>query len=248
MFAGKFHGIFHIVFQAAILREVVVDDLFGFRAFDAELVAEVGSPGAVDDAEIYGFGRPALLGAYLVDGHAEYARGRGLVDVLLQLEGFEHSLLMADFGDEPQLDLGVVGGKQQMVFVAGNKRFANLPAFGSADRDVLQVGVLAAQAAGGGQSLVERGVHTARARIDERGQGVDVGAFEFHQRAVLQDVGANRVLRGQRAENILVGGVLTAFHFFTRVGQFHPVEQHFAHLFGAGNVEREPRFVQNFLF
>ena len=62
VFAGELYGGFHVVFQPLVLCEIVFDEFFGFGAFDAELVAEVGGAGAVNDAEIDGFGGAALVG------------------------------------------------------------------------------------------------------------------------------------------------------------------------------------------
>ena len=62
--------------------------------------------------------------------------------------------------EHAELDLRVVGRDQHVAGV-GDERAADLAAELGADRDVLQVRIAAAQAAGGGDRLVEAGVHAA---------------------------------------------------------------------------------------
>ena len=59
----------------------------------------------------------------------------------------------------------------------------------------------------GRDRLVERGVDAARARIDEGGQGVRVGALELRQLAVLQDLPGQRVPERQLLQHVHVGRV-----------------------------------------
>src|SRR5215208_954465 len=81
---------------------------------------------------------------------------------------------------DAELDLRVVGRDQHVPRV-GDKGPADLAAEWRANRDVLQVGVAAAQASGGGDRLVEARVDAAGLRVHELGQGVDIGALQLHQ-------------------------------------------------------------------
>ena len=106
-------------------------------------------------------------------------------------------------GEDAELDLRIVGGEQLPAGFAGDERRADFAAFVGADRNVLQVGVAGAEAAGRGDDLVERGVDAAGIGMDHRRQRVDVGAFELRVLAIFDDLfreadGLRRVARGRR--------------------------------------------------
>ena len=96
-------------------------------------------------------------------------------------------------GEDPQLDLRVVGGQQLPARLAGDERRADFAAFLGADGDVLQVRVAGAEPARGGDDLVERRVDAARFGVDHRRQRVDVGVLELRVLAVLDDLRRQRV-------------------------------------------------------
>ena len=80
--------------------------------------------------------------------------------------GLLQHLFAGEVGEDAQLDLGVVSTEQRPA-VLGKKGLADAAAVFGANRDVLQVRVAAAQSPGGGDGLVEVGVHTP--------------CFRFHQ-------------------------------------------------------------------
>ena len=84
------------------------------------------------------------------------------------LVGVHEHLLPREVGEDAQLDLGVVGA-DQVPTLLGQKGFANPAGKHRANRDVLQVWVAAGEPAGGGDSLVEIGVHPPRFRFHQGG-------------------------------------------------------------------------------
>ncbi len=76
------------------------------------------------------------------------------MDVEPFVEGFHHGLILTDGSDDPQLDLRVIGGQHGVFLIPRHKGLPYFPAPVGADRNVLQVGIVRAQPAGGGDSLV----------------------------------------------------------------------------------------------
>jgi hypothetical protein len=91
---------------------------------------------------------------------------------------------VADMGQQAQLDLAVVGADQHMAGL-GDEGLADLAAFLGADRDVLQVGIVRGQPAGGGRGQGVGGVHPAGAGLIA-GPGVGIGALQLGQLAPVQ--------------------------------------------------------------
>ena len=107
-------------------------------------------------------------------------------------------------GHQAELDLRVVGRHEE---VAGGRDEggADVAADGSADGNVLEVGVGGGEAAGGGADLVEGGVDAAFG-VGELGERVEVGAFELLELAVLDARGRRwGGLLGELFEDILGG-------------------------------------------
>ena len=136
---------------------------------------------------------------------------------------------------DAQLDLAVVGAGDH----APRRRhegFAHPPPFRRADGDVLQVGVVAGQAPRHRHRLGIVGVHPARARVGQLGQLVGVGALQFGQAAVLQQLGGQRVVFRQLLQHLFVGAA-GAGGGLLHHGHAELVEEDFAQLFGAAQVE-----------
>ena len=94
---------------------------------------------------------------------AEDLGGGRRVDVLAGAEDpLQHSLV-GDVGEDPQLDLAVVGGDAAVARL-GDEAAAERAADLGADRDVLQVRVGAREAPGRARGLVEGGVDPAGRR------------------------------------------------------------------------------------
>ena len=109
---GERLGLFHVVADAGEALEIFLDVGAGLLARDAELVGEAEGRDAVDDAEIDRLGAAAHLGRHALDRHAEhFRRGHG-VDVEAVAERLAQRRDVGDLGEQPQLDLRVVGGDE----------------------------------------------------------------------------------------------------------------------------------------
>lgn len=70
----------------------------------------------------------------------------------------------------------------------GDEGFADGAAPIAADGDILKVGIVGGEAPGGGLELAEMGMDALGGGIDGEGEGVDVGALEFGELAVFEEV------------------------------------------------------------
>src|SRR5205085_8858785 len=116
---------------------------------------------------------------------AEHLQGRAIVDVLTRLERLDERGLVGQVCQHAQLDLRVVRGNQH-VPGSGDKRPPNLASELGANRDVLKVGIRAAQAASCRNRLVEAGVHTPGDRMYKQGQRIDVRALQLVESAPVE--------------------------------------------------------------
>ena len=111
-----------------------------------ELLGQAVRAEAVDDAEVDRLRARALARADLLRRELQdLGRGRG-VHVLAALEDLLQHVLAGDVGEDPQLDLRVVGRDQRGALL-GDEAAADLAPELRADRDVLEVRVGARQAA-----------------------------------------------------------------------------------------------------
>ena len=169
--------------------------------------------------------------------NAEDPRGHRLVDVAVLREGPAQRRIVGVMGEDPQLDLRVVGRQEPPARPARDERLADLAAVLGADRDVLQVGVARAQPAGRRDALVERGVDPAVLGMHKLGQRVQVGALELRELAMLQQQGGKRVLERQLLQDVLGRALLAAGRLLQR-RQLQLVEEHLAELRPRVDVER----------
>ena len=147
-------------------------------------------------------------------------------------EGVDHVGVPADGGHQAQLYLGVVGRDDDPPRLRGYECLADLPAHLGADRDVLQVGVGRTQSSGSGKSLVECRMYPSVPRVDEGGEGLDVGRDDLLDGPELQDVPDDRMTVLQCRKGLLVSGIV-AFLVLAGLGvQLHPVEEHGSELDG----------------
>ena len=119
-------------------------------------------------------------------------------------EGAKQGFVSADVGHDAQLDLGVVGADDHTARWR-HKRLAHAAAFGRADGDVLQVGIVAGQATGHRDRLRVVGMHAAGSGQRELGQLVGVGALELGKASVFQQLGGQRVVLGEFFQHLFVG-------------------------------------------
>ena len=119
----------------------------------------------------------------------------------------------------------------------GHERPANLAAERGADRDVLQIRIAAAQASRSGHRLVEDRVHAPSHRMDQRGQGVDVGALQLRQAAPVEDQARQVVREGQVFQHLDRRGRRARRAGALQHRQFQLLEEHLAELLGRADVE-----------
>src|SRR5260370_14127892 len=106
--AGLFACI-HECADAGKTLEVFLDVRAGLLARDAELVGETERRDAVDDAEIDRLGPAAHLARHTLHRDAEHFARRQGVNVGPLPERALERLDVGDFGEEPQLDLRIIG-------------------------------------------------------------------------------------------------------------------------------------------
>src|SRR5579875_2599312 len=107
------------------------------------------------------------------------------MDIFPAGEGVEQNRVAREVSQNPQLDLRVVGRKQNPSGIS-NKGAPDPASFLAARRNILKVGIGGAEAAGGGQRLVKRSMQPPI--LDQRRQTVDIGRFELGQSAIFQQL------------------------------------------------------------
>ena len=140
----------------------------------------------VDHAEIDRLGDPPHGFVDRRLGDPEDPRGDGRVDVVVRGKGPAQGRIVGIMGQNPQLDLRVVGRQERPARAARDERLADLAPVLGPDRDVLEVGVARAEPAGRRHALVERGVDPAVRGMHEPGQRVEIGALELGKLAMLR--------------------------------------------------------------
>ena len=116
---------------------------------------------AVGEPEVDHLGHRALVRGDVVGCLVEHARGRLAVDVGAAREGLLQVLVARHVGEDPQLDLRVVGGEQASVRGARDEGPPDPPPELGPDRDVLEVRIARRQPSGRRDGLVERRVQPA---------------------------------------------------------------------------------------
>jgi hypothetical protein len=231
-------GPLHVVPDAGILLEIGLDVALGDLELDAEPLREAEGADAVDDAVVDHLGVAAQQWVHTLDRHPEHLRGGDRVHVGVLGESLLQGIDPGHVGEHAQLDLRVIGREQQMP-VLGDEGVPDLAPLLGPDRDVLQVGVVRGQPAGGGRGHGIGGVDPAVGR-DLLDQRVGVGAGQLLQLAPVENRPWQRVtLGGERFKHLRAGRVLAGPRL-ARGSQPLLLEQHFAQLLGRAEVERPP--------
>ena len=181
-------GVVHIALDPGKAGEIALDVIFGSGVVDAEISRQTVGAHAINQTEVDHLGIAALLGTHLVYRQTKDLGSRGAVHIQPFVESAQQGFVTAQVGHDAQLDLAVVGTGDQAPG-RGHKGLAHAPPLRRADRDVLQIGVVARQAPGHRHCLRVMGVYPAGARVGQLRQLVGVGAFEFGQTPVLQNFG-----------------------------------------------------------
>ena len=98
-----------------------------FFLFDAELLGEAESREAVNYAEIDDFGDAAMLASLSERARRRKLPARCASGCLATAEGFDQERIAGKMGENAQLDLRIIGGKQQGAG-SGDKSGANFAA------------------------------------------------------------------------------------------------------------------------
>ena len=139
-------------------------------------------------------------------------------------------------GQDAQFDLAVVRVGQQPAGLRGEELPQAAAQLG-AHRDVLQIRLGGADAAGAGLGLDKGAVHPAvRPQLPQ--QPLHIGAVQLLVYPVLQDIFDHRMITPQAFQGLRVGGVAALGLFAGRQAQL--VKQRLAQLLGAVQVELVP--------
>src|SRR5215467_4446727 len=112
-------------------------------------------------------------------------------------EGLLQRLDAGDLGQEPQLDLGIIGG-DELVAVGGDEGAPDLAALLGADRNVLQVWFGGGEAPGRSRRERVARVDAVRAGVDVARKRVGIGRFELRNLSPVENFPRQRVpLLGQ---------------------------------------------------
>lgn len=105
MLAGKLDGAVDVAADAGILLEVVLDELFALALRNPQSLGKSEGTDAVDNAKVDGLGATAHFAGDLFEFDIEDACSGGAVDVEVLFEGGAEGGILADGGDDAQLDL-----------------------------------------------------------------------------------------------------------------------------------------------
>src|SRR3712207_3514731 len=132
------------------------------------------------------------------------------MDVEALAKGLYHVLIARQMGDDTQFYLTVVGREEKTTGL-GDEAFAYFLAVIVTHGHVLQVGIARREAPRGRDGLVERGVDMARARADELGKSVDIGAEQLLKSAIIEYLGDDGALLTQLLQHLLRRDILARF-------------------------------------
>ena len=232
-------GLVHVRLHTGVARKVALDVRRRSLGLDTQVARQTEAAHAVDEAEVDDLGIAALLARHRFGRPAEHLRGGRTVHVDTLGKGPQQRGIAADVRHDSQLDLRVVGASDH---AAGRRHegLAHAAPFGCLDRDVLQVGVVAAQAPGHRNRLRVVRVHATGSRIRELAQLVGVGALQLGKAAVLQDFCRQRIVLGELLQHFFVRARCAARRLLDH-GQTELGEEHVADLLRGAEVERLAR-------
>ena len=177
---------------------------------------------AIDDAEVDTFG---FIAHFLRDfglRNIVHPCRSSRRNVRSLPESAAHVFILTDRGYNAQLDLGIVGRKKDVLLSRGTKAF-RISFRGPVSRDILQIGIIALQAASYGNRLARRKPCTLPVLGLIIREGVNVGGFQFGQLAVcgISSTMAYCPLAASLSKIIFTGLVLPGLGFWQRVRQVY---------------------------
>ncbi len=158
------------------------------------------------------------------------------MDVDLVGEGLLELNDVGDVGEQPQLDLRIVGA-DELCALWRDKSLADAAAFFRAHGNVLEIGIGGGQPAGRGRAHRVGGVDAAGLRVDIGRQRIGVGAAQLGEAAPVQhQLGDGMALGGHVLQHIGVRGPRAGLGFAAAF-QLELAEQDVAQLLGRADVE-----------
>ena len=158
------------------------------------------------------------------------------MDVLPRAEGLNKRRVLAEVRHQTQLDLRIVGTEEGTAFV-WYESLTDSTAFGGTDGDVLDVRITAREATGSSDGLIEGGVDLAIG-IDQFGQGLDIGAQELLHSSVVKDLPYDGMLIPKLLQHLFACGIASGLSFLGLVDDLELIEEHFAYLLAAVDIDR----------
>ena len=159
------------------------------------------------------------------------------MNILAVGKGFLQCLHIGDMRGQPELDLAIVGGKND-VAGRGDKGLSYLPADLGTDRNILQIGFGRGQPPGLCSAQTIGGMNPSGFRIDLLLQRIGVSGFQLRQLPPVDDFLRNRLtIAGQPLEHGYIGRILPRFSLLTTF-QTKLAEQDFTQLLGTADRKR----------
>jgi len=171
--AGLFQHPVQVAFHPGVSPEVFVYVGLGELLVEVEFLGQTEGAHPVENAEVDHLGLAAHLLVHEFREDAEDGGCGSAVDVLAVPEGGDQGCILREVGQDPQLDLGIVGGDEPPPR-RGDEGLADSLSFHGADGDVLQVGIAAGEPARGRYRLVEGGVESSGPGMHQGRQGIDI--------------------------------------------------------------------------
>ena len=226
-------GTFQIGGDAAVRLFVVFDILVRFLHRNADITGKGKCADTVDDAEIHRLGTGTHLGGDKRRRQVKDLGGGFGMDILPAAERFDHSGILGQSRQHPQLDLGIIRVHQQIPLLRF-KEIAHPAARLGTDGDILHIGFGAADAPGARFGLVEHRTDAA-VRPDGLLQPRHIGGGKLFVLAVLQDLADDGMVRDQLLQYVGVGGIAAFGLLFG--GQPQSLKQYLRQLAGGIDVE-----------
>ena len=226
----------HVAPHPGKALEITVDVVARGGVVDTQGFGQTKGAHAINQAEVDHLGIAALLTADLIRPQAKHLSRRGAVHIQPLMKGTQQGLVFAQMRHDAQLNLAVVGARNAPAFGC-HEGLSHPSSLGGADRDILQIRVVAGQATRHRDGLSVMRVHASGAGMRHPRQFVGVGAFEFGESPVLQDLGGQGVVLRQFFQHFFVRARCSSRCFFYH-RQAELLEENFSNLLGRTQVER----------
>ena len=155
------------------------------------------------------------------------------MDILSLPVSLDQFLVARHMGQHPQLDLRIVR-VQENKSIFRHKHFADQSSQFHPHRDILKIGLCAADPSCSGDRLIKGGMDPA-VFFDHCAQAVRVSGFQLCKLPVFQDIFYDRLFRGQLFQNVGRCGI-PRFCFFP-AGDPHFFKKDGSQLFRGINIE-----------